>query len=53
MYQYAEATARDLPFLWQPGGYGIGETAPYVHGMNKYFNAVQGFTQMNWVTISH
>jgi len=53
MYQYAEATARDLPFLWQPGGYGISETAPYVHGMNKYFNAVQGFTQMNWVTISH
>ncbi len=53
MYQYAEATAKDLPFLWQPGGYAVNEYAPYIHGLNKYFNPVQAFTQMNWVTMSH
>ncbi len=53
MYQYAQATAKDLPFLWQPGGYAVNEVAPYVHGMAKYFNPVQAFTMMNWVTISH
>ncbi len=53
MYQYAEATAKDLPFLWQPGGYGVNEIAPYIHGMNKYYNPVQAFTMMNWISISH
>jgi hypothetical protein len=53
MYQYAAATAKDLPFLWQPGGYAVNEIAPYVQGMSKYYNPVQAFTMMNWVTISH
>ncbi len=53
MYAYADATAKDLPFLWQPGGYAVNEVAPYIHGLQKYFNPVQAFTMMNWVTISH
>ena len=53
MYAYAEATAKDLPFLWQPGGYTVNEVAPYVHGLSQYYNPVQAFTMMNWVTISH
>jgi peptide/nickel transport system substrate-binding protein len=53
MYDYALATARDLPVLWMPEPYGVNETAYYVHGMNKYFNPVAGFTLMNYVTISH
>jgi peptide/nickel transport system substrate-binding protein len=53
MLAYAQATAKDLPFLWQPGGYAVNEFAPYIHGLNKYFNPVQAFTMINWVTISH
>ncbi len=34
MYQYAPATARDLPVLWMPEPYGVNETAFYVRGMN-------------------
>ncbi len=53
MYRYAVATAKDLPVLWMPEPYGVNETAYYVHGMNRYFNPVAGFTLMNYVTISH
>ena len=53
MLAYAQATAKDLPFLWQPGGYTVNEIAPYVHGMQQYYNPVQAFTMMNWITISH
>ena len=53
MYQYAVATANDLPMLWMPGYYNVNEIAPYIHGLNKYYNPVQAFTQMNWVTVSH
>ena len=53
MLAYAQATAQDLPFLWQPGGYAVNEEAPYIVGLDKWFNPVQAFTQMNWVTIKH
>jgi peptide/nickel transport system substrate-binding protein len=53
MYAYAMATARDLPMLWMPTGFTVNETAPYIQGLQKYFNPVQAFTQMNWVTMSH
>ncbi len=53
MYAYAMATATDLPMLWMPTGYSVNESAPYIHGLQKYYNPVQAFTQMNWVTISH
>jgi peptide/nickel transport system substrate-binding protein len=53
MYKYAVATATDLPFLWMPGGYGVNETAPYLHGTDTWFNPVQAFTLWNHVTISH
>ena len=53
MYDYALATAQDLPMLWMPIGYTVNETAPYIHGADTYYNPVQAFTQMNWLTISH
>jgi peptide/nickel transport system substrate-binding protein len=52
MLAYAEATANDLPFLWQPGGLAVNETAPYVVGLDAAFNPVQAFTQWNYVTIT-
>jgi len=53
MYAYAMATAKDLPMLWMPTGYTVNETAPYIQGLQKYYNPVQAFTQMNWVTMTH
>jgi hypothetical protein len=53
MYAYAIATAKLLPVLWNPIGYTVNETAPYLHGTNKWFNPVQAFTQWNHLTISH
>jgi|GEM_PF-679786 len=53
MYNYAEATALDLPMLWTPYGLGVVVHAPYVHGWNSNFNALQDWTQINYVTISH
>ncbi len=53
MYAYAMATAKDLPVLWTPNGYGVSEAAPYLHGSNKWWNPVEYFTLWNHLTISH
>jgi len=53
MYNYAVEAAKDLPYLWMPGFLQVNETAPYIHGMQQYYNPVQAFEQMNWVTLTH
>jgi len=52
MYNYALATAQDLPMLWDAPGYGVNETAPYIKGAQQNYNPVQAFTQWNLVTIT-
>jgi len=53
MYNYAIATAKDMPMLWMPGGYGMNETARYIHGVESAYDPVEAFTLWNWVTIAH